>query len=76
MTQEPGYGELSMTINAESLSQLPFFAHLDAEALRRIVPHVREQARKSCLHLLSRRASRFITSVSSRLSRIEVTMGT
>ena len=33
-----------MTINAESLSQLPFFAHLDAEALRRIVPHVREQA--------------------------------
>ena len=44
MTQEPGYGELSMTINAESLSQLPFFAHLDAEALRRIVPHVREQA--------------------------------
>jgi len=32
-----------MTISAESLSQLPFFSRLPAQALQRIVPHVREQ---------------------------------
>jgi CRP-like cAMP-binding protein len=32
-----------MTINVESLSRLPLFAHLDVEALRQVALHVREQ---------------------------------
>ncbi len=32
-----------MTAQVETLSQLPFFTKLDAEALRHIAPHVREQ---------------------------------
>ena len=33
-----------MTVDVEALSKLPFFARLDVVALRRIVPHVREQS--------------------------------
>ena len=32
-----------MTVDTEALSKLPFFSRLNAEVLRRIVPHVREQ---------------------------------
>ena len=32
-----------VTVQVESLSQLPFFRSLDAEALQHIAPHVREQ---------------------------------
>jgi CRP/FNR family cyclic AMP-dependent transcriptional regulator len=44
MGQKSGCDEMCMTINVESLSRLPLFARLDAEALRQILPHIHEQS--------------------------------